>query len=250
MKFLNLNEPSRSTVGHHRKLLLNLIFIGTCCWAASAHAVVCQVAGRGGLGGASPDLLCGPPHPPPPPPPAPAANGSKPIAHIDYAKDVINYASANNVCSSTYITNSSYLTECQTYISAMGDVINAWKAQLDAGTLTVAYDATVETELYNYETALQAVLKASGYSYTPSSAVSVESARSLAYQISPDEISPDDATSCTVCITTRIAAAAVCGATIEVLPVSLLCLLAVAGDAYLCYQAECAAPTEPPKVCG
>jgi hypothetical protein len=50
------------------KLLPNLILISACCWAASAHAVSCQVATKGPVGGVSANVSCGPAHPPTPPP--------------------------------------------------------------------------------------------------------------------------------------------------------------------------------------
>ena len=201
------------------------------------------------------------------------ANGSKPVEQINYAKDVINYANAYHVCSSTYITNTTYLEECQSNLSALTSWVNAWESELLAGTLTVAYDTEVEDYLYDYEVALKTVLYNAGYAppnRTPPPppckgckpyevtvgadgqiGVGLESDRPLAYQVAPDEIiSPDDnAVVCTSCGVAAVTGYYVCLTTIEAPPVAAICGLGVAAGYIACAYNDCIAPKEPPKIC-
>jgi hypothetical protein len=180
------------------------------------------------------------------------ANGSKPVMTIKYVEELINYANTNGVCSSTYITNSTYRAECSADVSALTSLVNTWESNLSAGTLTVAYDAEIENDLYAYEAALRTVLNDAGYQY---SAAMRKDGPSLAYQMSPDEIppggfSPDDNTAyCAGCAVAATSGYVVCLYTIPSPVIALICGIGVAAAWYTCAADKCLTPTEPPRIC-
>lgn len=261
--------PPRSTVGHYRKLLLNLIFIGTCCWVASAHAVDCQVQTKGGLGGASPDLKCGPTPPPPPSPPPPVvttgANGAYPVESIVIATNLVNFINYEDICSTAVFTTQSLITACTADRNGLSTWIANWTAQFKAGTLTVAYDATVQDNLNAYEQNLAVVMALGGYNASAAPAA-VRPLSSPAFEVGRDEIiTPDDANApeCTQCSIQLNSNVATCGihaaittllvlipGTQEFAPVeganTVACLISLKSDYDTCTAANCQAPIKPP----
>lgn len=176
--------------------------------------------------------------------------GAMPIAEVNTAKSIVNFATEHSVCSSTYISNSTYLAECKADVSELSSLVSAWTTKFDANTLTVAYDIEVEESIADYVSALKTVLQDAGYTYTPSVVTRPADESSGAYQIVPD-ISPipDSTSACAVCWATFYGGAALCGLTIEAFPVALLCLAVDSGAFYSCANTDCSEPTEPPKAC-
>ena len=180
------------------------------------------------------------------------ANGSKPIDQINYAQKLISYANTHAVCSSTYIKNSTYLADCKADLKELTSLVTTWESKLKARTLTVAYDKTVEDDLYIYEIALRTVLEDSGYKYT---AVRQEGGLSPAYQISPDEISPEgvspdsNAALCAACGVTAGSAMYVCLVETAAWPVALICGIGVAAGYIVCAYDNCPIPLSAPVIC-
>jgi len=173
------------------------------------------------------------------------ANGSIPIDQIIYAEKVINYFHQNQVCSSTYIKTGLYLANCRATLKELTNNVVDWLAELKAGTLTVAYDTQVETKLRNLENALKTTLNDAGYTYDAAAAAAdtLKDSRSPAYQISPDEISPE--VNSVICVACGLAAGAgyyVCLASGLVPVVGAVCVLGIAAGYIACAYTDCIVP--------
>jgi hypothetical protein len=173
------------------------------------------------------------------------ANGAKISSEITLAIHIIDFATEKNICSTAHIADSTLRADCTSDVTTLQNLVTQWAVQHVDGTLTVAYDAAVESELYATESALQTVLNDAGFTYSATA-----SSVSPDFQISPDEMSPDSSGAvCALCGGSAAAGYYVCLTTIELPPVALVCGIGVALGYLACAWDACIQPPEPPKSC-
>lgn len=176
------------------------------------------------------------------------ANGAKIVSEIDSAQTLIDFSNSHEVCSSIYIANATLRADCVNDVAVLTSIVDAWDASFEAGTLTVAYDAATESNLYAYENALGGVLNAAGFSYSGAAVSRGKLAPN--FQIAPDEITPDaNGVVCAACGGSAAAGYYVCLTTIEAPPVALVCGVGVALGYLACAWDACIEPPDPPQMC-
>jgi hypothetical protein len=180
---------------------------------------------------------------------ATTSNGAKPVIQVQRAEWIVDQAINGNLCSTTYFSNSTLLSECATYVQDISQVANSWQQQLVHKSLTVSGDVTIQNELNTYEADLKAVLAAAGYTYTEPDVAAIVS--SPAFAVAPDEITPDDDNpNCSNCDKVLGAGALSCGTlALITIPGGVACGLTILGFYTACVYKFCAPPTEPPKTC-
>jgi hypothetical protein len=174
---------------------------------------------------------------------ATALNGMKIIFQIDAAKQVYDQA----VAGCAEITNSTLALECLEYRDDLVGTISDWEVKFSEGTLTVAYDASVEVALYDYETDLNNVAAAAGYVWTSADDVAPSS-----LAIASDDLAQPDAivSGCVACFGTVTTLTVKCASAAPGLW-KLACFAGGLLGVYICANSQvCPEPVGCPTMCG